>query len=325
MPNMYVLATGSLASPWTRESTWDGRYLRCASSSGTGGASQHLHSSIETTSGSSGATRRDVDYTVAMGVHSHTIPSFNTGYSNNDPLYYTLSLWKMDAGAWEISQRCFPANAVVMSIATLTAANFSRLSAPDGKLIKLGDPASSGGRSTHTDHSVDATLAATTPGAVAATGCCSGPLNANHSHTFTAASVPSGSIMPAHVQTRLYYTTAKTDEAPAGVVCLFDGTPSASWTIVSWTDKFLMSNDCDPTNDGSDTHGHTSVSGSSSTYYNLSSQAGLSSTTLCPATHGHSVAVEFNDATAVPLYVALIPYRLTVTLEPRPSSRPLMW
>lgn len=314
MTNIYVLATGALPSPWTRVTTWDGRYLRCSSSHGTGGATQHRHLTVQTTSGTPGVQQKSTTYSGGMAVHTHNIPPSYTGYSDNDPLYYTLALWSMNATTWETTQRYFPTNVVVLSTNTLSATNFSRYSAPDGRLIKLGDPGSTGGRSVHDEHTINATLEATTPPDLSASGCCSGPGNVNHSHTFTASEVPENGLLPARVKTRLYRVTSDTDRAPAGVVCFFDAAPSSNWDFVNWNDRFIMSYDCDPTNEGLDNHGHDAVSGTSSSFYDLSSAHYISAATLVVNSHDHPVAIECGEANHVPSYVTLLPYQLNTTL-----------
>jgi hypothetical protein len=326
MTNIYVLASSDLSSPWTRISTYDGNYIRF-STSGFGteaGNAQHRHQSVECESGVGTIQMSSGSYT-AMRDHTHTIAATYSGYSDNDPLYYTLSLWYMDATIWEASVRGFPANTVVPSYSSISSPGYSRFTSADGYLIKLGDSGSSGGRSSHTDHSISVTLTAKGVWSGAA-GSSAGNVASgeNHGHTATIASVSDSSIFPAYVKTRFYYTTVETKRAPAGIVCFFDGAPSGNWTLVSdWENKFIMSYDGVPAEDGSDAHGHT-ASGTSSSFtgYNLIRISSIYEGTA--KTHSHSVSLTLGSPDELPLYVQLVPYKLEVDIYVR-SGRPLMW
>lgn len=316
MAYMYVLALGSLPSPWTRVTTYDSRYVRFGTSGfgGVGGDLQHRHVTIATNSGANTVTTsgEPISYYNCYVVpdHSHPISAVNTGYSNNDPLYYTLALWRMDASTWEASYRSFPANVVVLSYTAVSATGFSRFTSADGRLIKLGDPNSSGGRSTHNDHSVSVTLdTVNAPSSVLFRG---GAGTIGHSHTYDTSTVPAGTSFPLHLKTRLYYTTAQTVLAPAGIVCFFDGTPSANWTAVDWGTRFVMSYDSNPTN-GGDVHNHNGISGTS-TSYDGAGDGRYSGASICDRPHDHAVNLNTTSVEPIPLYVTLVPYRLTTTL-----------
>ena len=320
MVNMYVLADGTLPSPWALVTTWDGRYLRCASSVGqhgsVGGAIQHRHLTKATTSGSCSGLKPHWGYGATF-VHSHSIPAVYTGYSNNDPLYRTLSLWRIDYSVWESTWRSFPKNAIVLSYSSISAAGLGRWSAGDGRLVLLGTPGSNGGRSTHTDHTLTATLSPGGAGGQGGDPAGGGASNETHSHTFSATEVPSNSLMPARVMTRFYVATDTTDRAPAGVVCFFDSAPSANWALVSeWAGRFPMSFDSDPVTEGLDSHGHSAVSGSSSNHRtNNGAQTYFAgSATMANRTHNHTVSIEADQADHLPEYVSLCPYYLNTTL-----------
>ncbi|HNR58397.1 MAG TPA: hypothetical protein PKJ51_08065, partial [Methanothrix sp.] len=221
MVYLYVLATGTLPSPWSRVTSYDGRYLRCASSGfgTTGGAESHRHPTVACNSGTASGGDSYGEYSGSMAAHSHPVPVTYTGYSNNDPSFYTLSLWRMDATTWESSYRYFPAGVVVASTTTVSATGFSRFTSADDRLIKLADPGSSGGRSTHADHTLSGSLTAVAPGRSAGYPYyhyCG--LLKSHSHTYSVSTLTQNTILPARVTTRLYVTTAQTDHAPANIV-----------------------------------------------------------------------------------------------------------
>ena len=327
---MYVLADGTLPSPWALVTTWNGRYLRCGSSVGqhgsVGGVIQHRHLTKATTSGSCSGLIPHWGYGATF-VHSHSIPAVYTGYSNNDPLYRTLSLWRIDYSVWESTWRSFPKNAIVLSYSSISAAGLGRWSAGDGRLVLLGTPGSNGGRSTHTDHTLTATLSPGGAGGQGGDPAGGGASDETHSHTFSATEVPSNTLMPARVMTRFYVATDTTDRAPAGVVCFFDSAPSANWALVSeWAGRFPMSFDSDPVTEGLDSHGHSAVSGSSSNHStNDGAQTYFAgSATMANRTHNHTVSIEADQADHLPEYVHLCPYRLTVTLY-KQSTVPKTW
>ena len=321
---MYVLANGDLPSGWTRVTTYDGRYARFTTSTGqhgvTAGASSHIHTTNATTSGAS--TTISADGT-AMGTltyclsHTHPIPSTTTGSSSNDPVYYTLSLWRIDLTTWETSWRYFPENCILLSAASISASGMSRFSAADGRLIKLGNPGATGGRNDHTDHAWTVTLSAVTPNTAVHYGGYSynnrSAYFTSHSHSAAVSSAPTNTSLPRRIGTRLYLVTTTMDRAVPNVVVFFDGTPTSNWTPTVWEAACILGADTDPTATGVDTHGHSSVSGTSSGY--TGTGRGDSSRYTCVAmTHAHNYAVSLQDASHVPEYVSLCPYYLNTTL-----------
>lgn len=318
MANIYVLATANLTSPWTRQSSYDGRYLRCHSTSlSTGGNSTHTHNTVNSTSGSTSVNLKPSP-AGGMNQHTHNVSPVATSASNNDPVYYTLSLWYMNSTTWETTVGCFQANTVVLSNNSISVSGFSRFTSADNKFIVLGNPGSSGGRTTHTDHTFTATLdSMTPPNGGQASGCSWGAANnVTHSHTWSAASVPSADLQPARAKTRLYYTTTETDSAPAGIVCFFDGAPSAKWTSLSWNDRYIMSADTNPTLEGSNSHGHSATGGTSTDFSTPWNCTGSSGCCVVTVNHNHTVSIECGSSDHSPLYVTLTPYYLNTTIYP---------
>ena len=319
--NIYVLAYTALPSPWTRVTSYDGRYVRTTASTGshgsTGGASQHRHAVPAGTSGNaSRSTSANGIYTPTMRYdHTHSTVATNTSSSNNDPVYQTYSLWRMDLATWETTYRNFPAGAIVLSTTSITCTGMNRYSTGDGYLIKLGNPGSSGGRSTHTDHTATITLSSTTPGSLTTCDGSNGSVNNSHGHTATMSSVDSNTILPARVQTRLYQVTAETDRAPQNVVCFFDGSPGSNWTTCGWADTFIEGANSNPSNIGTDNHGHTAPGITSSTYSYIS-LGGSTPAYYYIATryHTHLVSPTISSTDHIPEYVSLCPYYLNTTL-----------
>lgn len=322
MVYMYIMANGGLPSPWQRVTTFDGRHVQFTTSTGqhgtTGGNSQHRHLSVATTSG--GANQGGKYFTatpvIVMWNHTHPVPAAYSGYSDNDPSYYTLALWRIDLDVWEAAWRCFPAESVILAKSTISCNGFSRFSLADDKLIKLGNPGASGGRAAHTDHVTVLSLSAVTPSNVTDPAMGSGydyAWYAYHGHSCTINEASSSTILPARTKTRLYRATSDTDQAPQNIVCFFDGTPSTNWTSLDWTD-FLMGSDTDPTSEGENSHGHSSISGTSSAYYASTINWAPDRDGACYKIHDHNVYTSLESSDHTPLYVKLCPYYLNTTL-----------
>lgn len=252
-----------------------------------------------------------------MVPHTHTT-SVSIGSANNDPPYYTLSLIRIDASVWLSSVRSLPPNAVVASDRAISWNELSRFTPADNRLVKLGSPGSTGGSSTH-NHSFSGTLAAykscntpygytDEPETVDYAYCMS------HSHTISG-SLSSADLTPSYVRTRLYQVTTQTIKVPAGVVCFFDGTPPAPFSVITgWDNRILSSGDVNPTTGGADSHNHGSV-GVYSTYYDLYTYdsyvyCGNEPWSSVP-NHRHYVSFSVSSSDHTPPYVYLVPAYLT--------------
>lgn len=252
-----------------------------------------------------------------MVPHTHTT-SVSIGSANNDPPYYTLSLIRIDASVWLSSVRSLPPNAVVASDRAISWNELSRFTPADNRLVKLGSPGSTGGSSTH-NHSFSGTLAAykscntpygntDEPETVDYADCMS------HSHTISG-SLSSADLTPSYVRTRLYQVTTQTIKVPARVVCFFDGTPPAPFSVITgWDNRILSSGDVNPTTGGADSHNHGSV-GVYSTYYDLYTYdsyvyCGNEPWSSVP-NHRHYVSFSVSSSDHTPPYVYLVPAYLT--------------
>ena len=321
MVNMYVLGLASSPpSGWTAVTTYNGRYVRFTTSTSqhgaTGGADQHRHLSAATTSGDSSSVGGAGEFFIVLAAHTHSIPSAYSSYSNNDPSYYTYALWRIDLATWEANIRRFPANTVVLAKAPISCTGMSRFSNGDGRLIKLGSPGSTGGRTTHTDHSCTVTLESKSAQTQVSMSRwdINLPANKDHGHTATVNSVPSNTVLPKRVSMRFYRVTSETDKAPKDVVCFFDGTPTSNWTSLGYGDVFPICEDDSLTVSGSDEHGHAGASATSSSY-SITTHAYQSGSTPYPTpSHTHPATITLTSTNHVPLYVSLCPYYLNTTL-----------
>ena len=334
MVNMYTLAVSALPSPWELVETYDGRYLRTTTDPGqhgaTAGNSTHNHPTLSNCGNCSGIAVNYYgggDGVSVMTVHAHVPVEDTSGSSNNNPLFYTLALYRIDLALWESNFRYFPVGAVLPSAGPISVSGFARFSEADGKLIKLGSPGSSGGRAAHTDHTAVVTLATTNPYSDRDIGDGGGLIISapkDHPHLAELPAAASASLLPARIETRLYQVIAALDRSPAGSVCFFDGTPPSSWTPASWDGRFLLGADTDPTEAGTDEHPHagTPIVSAPVTATNQNTTSGSAHRAVNPHTHVVNIALE--SANHVPEYVSLCPYYLNVTLATSRGA-PIMW
>jgi len=333
MVDMLVLADRTLPSPWTKVTSADGNYVRCAASGcwGTGGDSTHRHLSVPTYSESPGTSAAQSGTgATRLVVHNHLISATYSGDSSNDPLYYTLALWKIDYDTWH-NDKAMPEGVVVLSYSSISSSGWTRWSAGDGRLIKLGFPGGSGGRSTHTNHSLSATLNDSSAGAEVKSGFGAFfGLVEDHPHsTVTISTVSSASLFPSLVKTRFYLVDDDIDEIPAGIVVFFDGTPRNHWELLSdWSGKFPMSANSSPDLvSGDHNHPNNSVSSNYASMNGGAVQSGSGAACVAGA-HLHANYVTLGDTEAVPPFVHLIPYRLVSTQPlgaPPPEENSKTW
>lgn len=312
---------GDPPSPWARWTDGDGRYLRftatVADAKLKAGSSTHTHSVINLSITSCGQCTC-LGGGSSQGVHTnHTLGSSTVTSANNDPEYYSFSLIYMDLATWEQSEKRFPVDSLVFSEGALSWSEVTRDTSADGKLIMLSStPGQTGGTATRS-HTATVTLGS---GGSAGTGAGVGihiAASGTHSHTVSG-NISSSSLTtkPARITTRIYAANILTTKALSGVVCLVDGTPSANWSILSWTGYFLESANSDATSTGSSSQTHTGLSGTSGGSALGWTSANTSYTDATVATDGHTHTFTFNlgSSSIEPLYYNLIPVVLNSTL-----------
>lgn len=323
--NIYILANGGTPpSPWTRQTGYDGRYIRFGSTlGGTGGTSTHTHTYSGLTIGTSTYTYTFFGYSYpnspAMDLHTHTCNGgITVSAVNNAPVYYTLELWYMDMATWESLERRFPAGAVFLAQGDIAWDEAPEFSTYYNKMVKLGTAGSTGGADTHT-HALTGTLDSNNVGQYLQNNGYVPYQRVNtHSHTINLTTSSANSI-PQHIYTKIYKTTSTTVKAQAGIVCFTDGTPSANWTVLTgWYGYFFRPGSGFGTS-GSGTHSHSSVSGYSDGYtfahYALSDASIDYTRNAVNDPHYHSVAFSLqNNVDHQPPYVDLKPMQLNNTL-----------
>ena len=277
--------SGNPPSPWYKVATYNDKFVRSTSNTSsalsTGGNLTHTHS---LGSGHTVSTTNDltnVYLTPGTSIlqsygtgHNHSIGTVAIAAASNSPSYYTLSLIAIDLYEFINSQRRLPKGAVVASTASISESGYSRLSAADGKLIKLTDtPGSSYENTTHT-HGFTGSLSYYQSSAgqtlQETIAVLFGAIGDTHTHGVSSLSTSSQTLLPSRIQTRLYEVTADpyTSLIPINTVLFVDGSITGYTnyfeTIAAWNDRFIESADSDPTQVGSDIHNHgTSTSGAS--------------------------------------------------------------
>ena len=333
MTNLYLLwKGGTVPSLFSKEASWDGRFLKFTNDvenhGVTGGNDSHEH---VPSYGIGEASSVSVDsYTAGLYVikgHTHGAPASPTGLEgDNDPPYYDLELIKIDLETFE-SSGCLPVGAVIPALGVLSESQLSRLSAADGKLIRLGTAGTNGGTSDH-GHTVagDVASSSSSSDCVRTSGLShsSQPTCEAHSHS-TEITTDSKSNLPKRIQTRLYEVVSLVGEIPAGIIGFVDGVPSEKWESVGWDDAFLEPTDQDAASAGQNTHNHNGNGTSGdytatprNQYYGYSG----SDSSRVEITHNHSVELTLLDADHQPRYVTLYPVRLVSSIGiPRSTAR----
>ncbi len=323
---------GTPASPWQKLTAYNGRHIRCtatvAQALATGGSPTHPHAVVNFQCGyndENGAyVLAGVDCSRRHNNHQLASSSCTTG--NNNPPFQEFELIYMDAALWEIQERRFPQNAILLSDAIINWAMVQRYTPPDGRLMKIGESPGSQGGQANVGHSVSVALGPSSGTLVNRQGTINqgnrdAYTTSGHSHTGNANS-DEKTTMPKRVQTRLYQVIAQTDMALAGVIAFFDGQPSANWSIMSaWDACFIESAHSEANITGNSVHGHTGVGGTSSarspanrrnpTYPREDGQP------LGYYNHTHPWSADLQESNHEPEYVNLVPAKLLETLFPQ--------
>jgi hypothetical protein len=351
MTNIYILAVGGTPpSPWTRQTAYDGRFVKFtgtpAGHGTTAGSSTHTHTinSLAVTANPGYVVYFDWYHLVTnrwSPAHTHGYTNVAFSSASNLPPYYSMSLWYMDMATWETAERRFPANAILISNTAISSDQLSRHTDSDGRLIVLGDAGGTGGTTTHTHALTFGTSDYQTVGLVfdptlpqsdnvetyqviGDTRICD-LTQIIHNHGNQSITSSTGSNVPYNIATRLYQAYSQTTRADAGVICFTDGTPSANWTVLTgWAGFFLAGANQNANGSGNSTHGHT-ASGNTATYainsyYTFRKAWSANHSFWSPAlmgdatAHYHNVTSTIADATTEPVNVYLAPMILNNTL-----------
>jgi hypothetical protein len=327
MSNIYILgASNTPPSPWLRQTGFDGLYLRCARLFGLRqGSAQHTHPGSQFSA--QPCTFKDDSNKVwgyssnaIIPVHTHSVSSTAIAPSDNEPLFYNLSLWYMDYADWLENVKSFPPNSVVLAKYSLNWDEVQLFDAPNGRYIRLGNVGVAGGSNNHlhglTGQLDNVSLKAQLVG--------SGPdlptlsLNiSTHNHSFEMNTNLAPSE-PVHVTCPLYITKSGTTKAMDGVICFTDD-PNVcpdKWSFaIDLFDNFVLAGNSFSPSTGDNDHTHT-PSRIPSSLVTATSATSLQSTGSpiefqnVPLSHNHFVDTSISRAVHVPPCITLIPMQL---------------
>ncbi len=254
--------------------------------------------------------------------HSRGPTSVTSG--DNNPLSIHFSLIWIDLSYWEAYVRRFPENTVLLSDVLLDWAEVERYSTADGRLMMIGStPGTLQGEATE-GHDVTIALNSFDTNSGYSTFYQSGSSGSyyrvpgSHSHTSGApAKSTAESTMPARIRTRILKTLSLTTKALQGIICFFDDTPSANWSIMTgWDGRFVESYNSDATAIGSSVHGHEEISGTSGGPSSTTGRKvyGDTEANLAYNNHVHPWICDLEESNHEPEYVYLVPAKLLTTL-----------
>ncbi len=311
----------SVPSGWTEiSSAASGRMIRgeaAANFGGTGGSTTHSHHNESVTmTGVNGSVGTGLTLSgISADNHSHgTLSSVNTiSSANNEPATRTIRAIQYNSGI----PATIPNGAIVMfdDSPGMPGSGFTRLSAYDGKVLKLHTTAgTNAGSDTHT-HTV--TWTGTTTGAPTSTNICSGFIfcssgataknTASHNHAAPGSTTSSsGSNVPPYVQPVLAKANADVATASVAVTVMFEGSPGDLWTSRSesggaYYRRFLRPGASYIGSGGADNHTHTAVgiTGSATGGGNVNTGTGSGGAS---STHTHSLTASFYDGSSDSYY-----------------------
>lgn len=313
--NMILLWDGvSAPSGWTFLSdaggAFNNRFPRGAATyGGTGGVATHTHTvglvslgAPATTAVSGSGTNRS-----AVG-HTHALASGSTVAASNLPSYRNLRVITSTGVPTTI-----PAGAIAI-FDTTPPSGWTRYSTQDNYFVRGAATAGgTGGANTHT-HSTSISLAAASGNqAVSTTNPRTAVATNTHTHATSSGTTDGPDSRPPFITVIL----AKADSAtaiPAGMIAMFNASPSGDWSIVSgsggdFNGRFIVGSSSYGTTGGAGTHSHANLPIASAVPTGTGNASTTSPTaSVASSTHTHSVTVSFGapSTTSLPPYVDVI-------------------
>lgn len=310
--------------PWRVLNDYNGKYIKFTSAPGyatqQGGSDTHTHT-LSITSIGLPSTGHASGYHSEVANYSHTHPlgTYSVGAASNAIPYFTFRLIYADLSTLESpANRFLPEGAIVFAESTIDCSELTRLSSADGYYAKAASTyANTGGSLAHT-HSVTFNLGASTEsawGEYLTVYHLSSVAHKNHAHpNNVSVTSTSGNLSPRTLTTRWYLVNTNTNRLLAGIVCLFDGTPSSNWSILTgWNGGFLKSGGQNAAISEGSAHTHTASATSSANDLGESWRT-KSGTGTAVSPHTHNVTLSLASASPEPPYVLLVPAKLNVTL-----------
>ncbi|MCA9348950.1 hypothetical protein KC878_02270, partial [Candidatus Saccharibacteria bacterium] len=315
---------GTAPTGWTCVSCNPGedfyqKFIRGDTSYGaTGGSDSHTHTADGNTDTSVTSGRSSAGSGIIRG-HTHTSTP-TIGSASNLPVYRQLMVIRADDSG---TPSTIPSGTIAPFDATVPA-GWTRYSTQDGYYIRgESTVGSTGGSNTHS-HSISGTTDLGSGILVAPnTAGTQGPVAAdNHIHTYSGTSDTQNNEPP-YINTILGKISAD-GVVPTGMLAMWDGPISVSWTNLSSSGGPFYQNFMKPASSyggtgGSATHSHgTTVLTTSAPSSTVNSRTG--GTNTASGTHTHNITIDnFSTDSNLPPYIEVIIAKLTAANNP-PNS-----
>jgi hypothetical protein len=314
-------AFGSTPTGWSVITTFDGKFPRgdtisnYGTTGGAGAPYTPTTASVTVGAPSAIANGNGNNITVATNTHTHPAPTVTVGSDSNGdlPAYRSLQLIKYGSGI----PTFIPGGAIAMFDTNGSIpSGWTRLSAQDGKMIRVNSSVATGGSDTATNSVTIGSLANSTD-AGSGTGTGSGAaLNAaSHANSAPAAgNTTAVSTLPPYVEPQLAQANADTATISVAIVAMFDGDPGTGWQVVSgsggaYNQQFLRpAATASLTSQGATTHTPPSyvVASGATTTASPGNSKNNGGATNSLQSHTHDITVTFNSVSNFPPYFNVV-------------------
>lgn len=325
---------GAVPAGWTLDTTYDGRFPRGETPGNfglTGGATSAQTPTTNTiTVGAAAAadvtTGVGNGNTVADGAHTHANPTITVGADSNSdlPAFRSYQLIKFNTGI----PTTIPAGAIVMFDTSSTLpAGFTRLSANDGRVVRVDSTVATGGSDTETNTVAIGAL----PNSASVAGLVNNinttpAATPTHGNTAPAnGSTTAVSTVPPYVVPLLAQANATTATIPDSLTAMFDADPGVGWAIQSnsggaYYQQFLRpAATPNLTSQGATTHtapSYAILSGTPNAASTVNTKTNGGGAGAALQTHTHLITVTFNSVTNLPGYFnVVIAQKVSFTLQ----------
>jgi len=297
-------ANGAAPSGWSVVTAYDGRFIRgeaVANVLTTGGNPTHtptVSGAVGLSVPSSGRAAAGTN-TVSSYGHTHGTPSVTVGNDDNLPSFRSMQLIQYDAGI----PTSIPQNAIALFDASpgMPGSGWTRVTAQDTRMLRINSTVVSNGQDTHT-HSLTWGALTAASGQIT-TGSNTNNQGATTTHTHTAPSATnsdSQTSLPPYVHS-VVASADSTIAIPTGMIAMFDGQPSASYSVQSesggaFYQKFVRGNTAANvgTTGGTATHSHAAAaSGASGAASANARGTATAGTTAAGNGHTHTLSATF--------------------------------
>jgi len=302
---------GTAPSGWSFLSDSGGAFYQrlprgAATYGGTGGTDTHSHTVSLVSLGAPATTAAKGGGTnVSISTHTHTLASGSTDAVSNLPSYRNLRV---------ITSTGMPTTIPMGAIAifdTTAPSGWTRYSFQDDYFVRGEATAGGTGGSNDHTHNVTISLAAASGNlGVANRGTTALVAKNNHTHGTNSGPSASGDNRPPYITVILAKTDSDT-AIPAGMIAMFDASPTGNWSVLSaggaFTSRFIVGSSGYGTTGGLGTHTHANSNiPSAGPTETVKAQIDTPTVSVSSAGHTHSVTVSFNSPSYLPPYVDVI-------------------